>query len=166
MELSFGTSAAEVAVVGLGNPYCTDDGVGVAVVRALPPPAGCEVWESAQGSAYLAQSILGYSRVLIVDATSQLSPGEVRLGPLEEWERLGGERRGAHGMSLTRSLEMLRELNEETANTRCDDRMRVPEVWALAIGIPPDPPFGEVLSPQVAAAVRVAVEEVRGWLTK
>ena len=42
----------------------------------------------------------------------------------------------------------------------------VPECWALAIGIPADPPFGEGLSPQVAAAVPRAVEEVKRWLTE
>ncbi|MFO8033708.1 MAG: hydrogenase maturation protease [Candidatus Bipolaricaulota bacterium] len=186
MERSFGASTAEVAVVGMGNPYCTDDGVGVEVVRSLPSAAGYEVCEATEAGAYLAQKLVGYSRVLLVDAAPALPPGEIRLAPLEEWEALGGERRGAHGMSLTRALEMLRALtgDDHTAHkvrrhlptsgsvgpcARRPERgeeLRVPEVWALAIGIPPDPPFGEGLSPRVAAAVPAAVEEVRGWLTR
>lgn len=157
MERSFGVSAADVAVVGVGNPYCTDDGVGVFVVRALVPQEGVEVWETVQGGAYLAQTLLGFSRVLLVDAAPSLAPGEIRLRPLSAWEALGGERRGAHGLSLTQALEMVKALNDE---------LRVPEVWALAIGVAPDPPLGEGLSPQVAAAVPAAVEEVRGWLTR
>ncbi len=186
MESSFGASGADVAVVGVGNPYCTDDGVGVSVVRSLPPREDVEVWETAQGGAYLAQSLLGFSRVLLVDAAPFLPPGEFRLEHLSTWEALGGGYRGVHGMSLARALEMLKELNcdDNVAHKvrrypptggsvgAClrrgmpDDGLRVPEVWALAIGIPPDPPFGEGLTPRVAAAVPAAVEEVRGWLTR
>ncbi len=206
MGLSCGASGADVAVVGMGNPYCTDDGVGVSVVRSLPPRENVEVWETVQGGAYLAQTLLGYSRVLLVDAAPSLPPGEVRLQPLSAWEALGGERRGAHGLSLTQALEMLRALSGgdtsdagcdvalgdqrrtqgatlhqpersvgaclrrgEASQTSCDATdvgLKVPEVWALAIGVPPDPPFGEGLSPRVAAAVPAAVEEVRGWLTR
>ncbi len=182
MERSFGASVADTAVVGMGNPYCTDDGVGVAVARRLFPEAGgsCAVWETAQTGAYLAEKLLGFSRVLIIDGTPSLPPGELRVQPLEEWEAVGGERRGAHGMSLSRALEMLRSLTSQAScdatttvgsvgacpgrHGRVHEEVRVPEVWALAVGIPPDPPFGEGLSPRVAAAVQAAVEEVRGWL--
>lgn len=162
MERSFGASTAEVAVVGMGNPYCTDDGVGVAVVRSLPAHEGCTVVETAQSGAYLAEKLIGFSRVLIVDGATVLPAGEVRLRPLEEWEARGGERRGAHGMSLVQGLEFFGALSGGATA----DESGVPEVWALAIGIPPDPPFGEGLSPRVAAAVPAAVEEVRGWLTR
>ncbi len=210
MERSFGASVADTAVVGQGNPYCTDDGVGVAVARRLPSDVGenCAVWEAAQSGVYLAEKLLGFSRVLIIDGTPSLPPGEICVRPLREWEAVGGDRRGAHGMSLSQALEMLERLTSQsssdtTAQSNCDatppahpkersvgaclrrsggaclrrsgearsrraglenDQVRIPEVWALAVGIPPDPPFGEGLSPRVAAAVEAAVEEVRGWL--
>ncbi len=182
MARSFGVSDADQAVVGMGNPYCTDDGVGVRVARHVTGQRGVSVWESRQGGAYLAQSLLGFSRVLIVDAAPFLSPGDLQLMPLPALEAAGGERRGPHGMNLTQALETLRTLlrepvgaasiaahtvspDERSASVSARD-LRVPEVWALAIGIPRDPPFGEELSPQVAAAVPAAVQEVRGWLNR
>jgi len=171
MGRSFGASVADTAVVGMGNPYCTDDGVGVAVTRRLPSEVveGCAVWETAQSGVYLAEKLLGFSRVLIIDGTPLLPAGELRVQPLEEWEAVGGEHRGAHGMSLSRALEMLGSLTSQSGTrprraALVHDQVRVPEVWALAVGIPPDPPFGEGLTPRVAAAVQAAVEEVRGWL--
>ncbi len=74
------------------------------------------MWESAQGGAYLAHSLLGFCRVLLVDATPALAPGEVRLAPLADWEKLGGERRGTHGMSLSWALEMLKTLDADSAS--------------------------------------------------
>ncbi len=187
MERSFGVWDVDQAVVGMGNPYCTDDGVGVRVTRCLADQRSIRVWESRQGGVYLAQSLLGFSRVLIVDAASFLAPGACQLMPLAALEAAGGARRGPHGMNLTHALEALRTLLGQQGSgchvgaefssahdvsadvgvaTISSRELRVPDVWALAIGIPPDPPFGEGLSPQVAAAVPAAVQEVRGWLNR
>jgi len=197
MARSSGVSSASSVVVGLGNPYCTDDGVGTAVARALGPWEGAEIWESIKGGLALAEEVRGFRRVLLIDAAPFLQPGEFAMAPLSELEARGGERKGPHGINLSRALEVLSTLRgapgpegsvgacppppsatsqtscSRTSQTSCDateteeddvGRCGVPEVWALAIGIPPNPPFGEGLSPEVAASLPAALEEVRKWL--
>jgi len=166
MARSSGASSASSVVVGLGNPYCTDDGVGTAVVRALGPYEGAEVWESVKGGLALAEGVRGFRRVLLVDAAPFLQPGELRMAPLSELEGRGSERKGPHGINLSWALKMLTTLRGDPGPEGEDEvgGYGVPEVWALAIGIPPDPPLGEGLSPEVAASLPAALEEVRKWL--
>lgn len=156
-------------VVGLGNPYRTDDGVGIAVVRALKGnDALCVTafWESAHDSVPLAQALIGFERALIVDATPFLPVGEVVLLPIHTTSgikpnatgsdhrlRVTDHRLWLHGLGLAQALELLSAVG-----------MDVPMTWALAIGVPPDPPFGGLLSPEVAAAVPKAIEKVEEWL--
>ena len=146
--------AGKVVVVGLGNPYRTDDGVGIEVIRRLEGAVEAEVWEAARGGLPLAQALLGYSRVLVVDAAPFLPAGEVSLVPLAEIPRSSLGREGPHGLGLAGALSLLSRSG-----------LPVPECWALAIGVPPDPPFGEGLSQEVSRAVPRAVAEVMKWLT-
>ena len=135
-------------VVGLGNPDRSDDGVGPAVVQALGS-VEAEVWESLRTGLPLAQALVGFRRALVVDGAPFLPAGEFALFPL-------GPEQGSsypHGLGLAQALELLAWAGQE-----------VPEVWALAIGIPADPPFGRGLSPEVARAVSAAVAEVKKWL--
>ena len=64
-------------VLGLGNPILTDDGVGVwvaeAVRKALPPDLPVEICEVSVGGLRLMERMLGYDRVILVDA---LQPGD------------------------------------------------------------------------------------------
>lgn len=70
-------------VVGLGNPLLTDDGVGLRVIQylrlrlAVGTKVGLE--EDHCGGLRLMERMIGYSRVIIVDATrSGATPGTVR----------------------------------------------------------------------------------------
>ncbi len=140
-------------VVALGNPDRGDDGVGQAVVRALGPQPGVEVWEAVRGGLPLAEALVGYERALVVDACLDLPVGEVALVPLFVGE-LGPESgRWLHGLGLAQGLALLREAG-----------LPVPRTWALVIGVPADLPFGQGLSPEVARAVPRAVAEVKKWL--
>ncbi|MBN1219729.1 MAG: hydrogenase maturation protease [Anaerolineae bacterium] len=59
-------------VLGLGNPILTDDGVGVrvaeAVRAALPPDTSIEVSEASVGGLRLMERVVGYDRVILIDA--------------------------------------------------------------------------------------------------
>jgi len=59
-------------VLGLGNPILNDDGVGVrvaeAVQSALPPDSAIEVSEASVGGLELMERLLGYERVILIDA--------------------------------------------------------------------------------------------------
>lgn len=138
--------------MALGNPDRGDDGVGPAVVRALGSQPGVEVWEALRGGLPLAEALVGYDRALVVDACPDLPVGELALVSLDgEPGPEGG--RWLHGLGLAQGLALLREAG-----------LPVPRTWALAIGVPADPPFGRGLSPEVARAVPRAVAEVRKWL--
>lgn len=152
-----------VVVVALGNPDRADDGVGPAVVRALTPPRGVEVWEAVRGGLPLAQALVGFTRALIVDACPALPEGELALfalcpdatrdGGVASPRVCDGSAGWPHGMGLAQALAALRAAG-----------LPVPETWALAIGVEGDLPFGRGLSPQVAAALPQAVAEVNRWL--
>ena len=178
-------SPARVAVVALGNPYRGDDGVGPAVLRALRSViryplsvksgeayatsavpgsrltdhgsriTDYDLLESAHGGLPLAQALVGYRRALIVDAAPFLPAGELLLFPItDHGSRITDHVQWLHGLGLPEAFSALEKAG-----------FAVPECWALAIGVPPDPPFGEGLSPEVAAAVPRAVEEVKAWLS-
>ncbi|MGY4706772.1 hydrogenase maturation protease [Candidatus Bipolaricaulota sp. J31] len=173
MGRSRNASAAR-AIVALGNLYRTDDGVGIALLRALESvirdplsvnseigttPCGsritvhgsrCDLLESVRDGLRLAEAILGYEGVLIVDAAPWLPAGEIRRFRLEELPDRAGY---PHGLGLRGALEALRRIGEG-----------VPEVEVLAIGVPGDLPFGEGLSPEVERALPRALAEVKRWL--
>lgn len=138
------------AVVALGNPDRADDGVAHHVVFGLFPREGVEVFSSVKSGMDLAFSLLGYEKVLLIDADPSRPPGEVAL------LKLGGETEGGgyfHGLGLAEAFGVLQRAG-----------MPVPEVWVLAIGVPKDVPFRRGLSPKVAAAVPKAKEVVEKWL--
>ncbi|MCX7750844.1 MAG: hydrogenase maturation protease [Candidatus Bipolaricaulota bacterium] len=140
-------------VVALGNPDRGDDGVGPAVVRALGPQPGVEVWEAVRGGLPLAEALVGYERALVVDACPALPVGEVALVPLFDGRSVPAGERWLHGLGLAQGLALLAAAGRP-----------VPATWALAIGVPTDLPFRRGLSPKVARAVPHAVAEVKRWL--
>ncbi len=156
---SCGASCAKAAVVALGNPYRGDDGVGPALLRLLAVTGDAsrvtrhdvDLLEGIHDGLRLAEALLGYERVLVVDAAPWLPPGEVKRFPLEELSATVGY---FHGLGFRAALEMVAHAGGE----------EVPEVEILAIGIPEDPRFGEGLSPVVERALPLALKEATRWL--
>ena len=139
------------AIVALGNPYRTDDGAGIALLRLLEATRNeVDLVEAVHDGVRLAEAIRGYRRVLIVDAAPWLPVGEVRRYSLREFPARAGY---FHGVGLRAALDAFKLAGEE-----------MPEVEVLAIGVPADPPFGEGLSPEAEAALPRALEEVERWL--
>lgn len=74
-------SVGRTLVAGLGNPIVSDDGVGVAVAREvarrLGPVPGLSVTELYAGGLRLMDALVGYSRVVLIDAmlTGLHAPG-------------------------------------------------------------------------------------------
>lgn len=146
-------------VLGLGNPVLTDDGVGFAVVeevRKRIPAADVTVSQASVGGLSLLELVVGYDRVVIVDAirTAGGTPGEVhQLSP----DDFRGSIRAAstHDVDLATALELGRQLGMEIPD----------EMVILAIEAADVESFGEELTPSVAAAVPQAVELVLEQLT-
>lgn len=138
-------------VLGLGNPILTDDAVGFAVATALRKRLDREdviVGEASLGGLSLLEFIVGYDRVIIIDAIRtragqpgrihRLSPDEFQGSPRAVW---------THDVTFATALELGRQLN-----------MDIPkEIVILGIEAADVDVFGEELTPKVAAAVpRVA----------
>ncbi|MBK9121884.1 MAG: hydrogenase maturation protease [Chloroflexi bacterium] len=72
MTTSNARTTPKVLVIGLGNPILMDDGVGVLtaehVRNVLPADSGIDVIELSVGGITLMEQMVGYDRVIIIDA--------------------------------------------------------------------------------------------------
>jgi hydrogenase maturation protease len=109
---------SDTLILGLGNPFRGDDGVGAAVVAALQKrhlPSGVTVEDVGTPGLELLLLWQGYHRVLIVDAAEMgMEPGIWRRFLLEEADlpfddvSLQGT---LHGVGLAESLALARALD-------------------------------------------------------
>jgi hydrogenase maturation protease len=149
---------AHTVVVGLGNPLLADDGVGIAVVRALVgrlAGTGVRVEESAWGGLRFLDLLAGYDRAVLVDAI------QWRHGPVGTVYCLTPEEAiptvratGYHDLSLGQALALGSHLG-----------MPLPRsVVVFAVEVVDTTTVRESLSPAVAAAVPEVVREVEDLL--
>lgn len=146
-------------VVGLGNPILGDDGVGWRVAQelqtldgtALSLPADVECL--ALGGLSLMESLIGYERAIIIDAlySCEGSPGRVFYFALTELpDPSAGHTTAAHDTSLQTALRVGRAMGAALPD----------DIMVVAIEAERVYDFCEELSPQVAAAVPLAVQQV------
>jgi len=139
-------------VLGLGNPILTDDAVAFAVVEEVRRRIDREdvtVSQASVGGLGLLELVVGYDRVIILDAiqTGLAAPGYIhRLTP----DEFRGSLRAAssHDVSLTTALEIGRQLRKDLPK----------EIVIIAVEAADVETFGEELTPTVAAAVPEVVE--------
>jgi len=150
-------------VIGLGNPILGDDGVGWWVVDALEDRLGrdeglrrsvgdVELDRVAVGGLSLMERLVGYDRVILVDAIlGGEMPGTVSVGSLAEIVcHLAGHLDSAHDVSLPEALCAGRALGA-----------RLPaEITVVSVAVRSVDRFDEQLSPEVAAALQGAVDDV------
>lgn len=142
-------------ILGLGNPLVTDDSVGLRVVAGLKGRLAdrpeFEIDEDYWGGLRLMERMVGYDRVIVVDAICtggppgtifQLTPGDI---PTQRSA-------SAHDMTLPTALALGRQAGLHLPK---DDDI-------LLVGIEAEDilNFGETCTPAVAAAVPLAVEEI------
>jgi len=152
-----------VLVLALGNPILGDDGVAFHVLERLRPrlKEGPDLVldEAMAGGIELLTNIVGFDRVLIVDAvkTPGAVPGQVRTlreGDFEESLHASSP----HSTNFATAMAMGRAMHPE----------EMPGVVAI-IGVEVERvhEFTEEMTPAVEAAVPVAMEEaarvLRGW---
>ncbi len=147
-----GHAQLKILVLGLGNPILTDDAVGIIVaeeVRRRLDREDVVVDQASVGGLGLLELVLGYDRVIIVDAiqTEAGQPGQIhRLTP----DQFRGNLRAAstHDVTLATALELGRRLHKDVPK----------EIVILAVEAADTETFGEELTPAVAAAVPEVVE--------
>ncbi len=159
-------------VVGLGNPILGDDGVGWKIAEkiqeALNNPQSSignaqsvEVDCFSLGGLSLMERLIGYTRVILVDAihTGQKPVGSIGVLPLGNLpDYSAGHTTAAHDTSLRTALNVGRSMGVSLPN---DDNVIVVAIEAENVY-----DFSEKLSPSVESAVPVAVEKVIELLKK
>ena len=142
-------------VIGLGSPILTDDSVGLCVARAFYEAghaltADADVKELHAGGLGLVEAMDGYDCAIVVDAMKTgARPGEIRV--LREAEFGACVNSGsAHDMNLAGALKTGRMLG-----------LSLPaSIRLFGIEAFDAETFGETLTPDVAAAVPIAVRMI------
>jgi len=141
-------------ILGLGNSILTDDAVGFAVieeVRKQLDRGDVTVSEASVGGLSLLELVVGYDKVIIIDAiqTSAAQPGEIhRLSP----DEFRGTLRGAstHDITFATALELGHQLGMDMPR----------EIVIFAVEAVDVETFGQELTAAVAAAVPKVVKLV------
>lgn len=138
-------------VVGLGNIYRRDDGVGVAAAAALDElaPPGVDVVTGIAESVGLLEAWSGATLAVLIDAavTPGLSPGRVRRWGADDLVV-------AHGWTSSHTLDLAH------AYALGQALGQVPDTLVLFTVQPADTGYGIGLTPPVATAVPNVVDAV------
>ncbi len=143
-------------VLGLGNPILTDDGIGVYVVREVAArglPNDVDVQEACVGGLRLLEVIVGYDRLILVDAiqTRDGAPGQIyRLVPDDLHASLHAG--STHDLSFQGALAWGRRIGMALP---AEDAITI-----VAVEVEDVLTFGETLTPAVAVAVPLAAAAV------
>lgn len=146
------THAGQTLIIGIGNPYRRDDGIGHAVIRelaCLELENVCLCEHSGEGSS-LMEMWEGYDRVILVDAVlSGAEPGTIyRLEAHHQPIPASFFHYSTHAFSLAEAVELSRALGT------LPEEMIIYGVEGADFG------YGEGLSPQVEAALEALVRQI------
>ena len=140
-------------IIGLGQAFAGDDGVGLAVLRALRAerlPDFVELAEVADPGA-LVELLASDAAIVLVDAILGQPAGELaELSPKTLADRAPG-RLSSHGVSVPQAIGLARALAQSSTP---------PTIQIIAISIARPDRCAQGLSPEVAAAVPRAVQRV------
>jgi hydrogenase maturation protease len=142
-------------ILGLGNPLLRDDSVGLRVIQELQDRLaarpGIEVSEDYWGGLRLMERMIGFDRVIVVDAMrSGGAPGVVRrLSP----DSVPTQRSASsHDVNLPTALQLGRMAGAQLPS---DDRIVLIGIEAADVET-----FSEQLTPEVLGAIPEAVKLV------
>jgi hydrogenase maturation protease len=147
-------------VLGLGNPILTDDGVGVRVAEkvcaSLPVRTHIDVAEVSVGGLALMEAMIGYDRVLLIDAIQANGDpaGSVHRMTLDDLRDISPTQHSSspHDTNLITALEM----------GRCMGMTLPSDIVIYAISVENISDFGDGLTPAVAASVPKVVADILG----
>ncbi len=106
----------KIIVIGLGNPILTDDGVGVKVAYEVEKALGANIpinltiTEASVGGLRLMELLVGYDRVILIDAlltNNGHEPGTIHHMTLDDLRHISPTQHSAsaHDTSLVTALE-------------------------------------------------------------
>lgn len=144
-------SSGKTLVLGLGNILMGDEGVGVHVVRALERlahPDGVEYLDGGTGGFILLEPMQTADRVVIIDATTDGNPIGTVSRTVPRFSRDYPPTLTAHDVGIKDLLDIFYMLDGGR------------EVTLYTISIDPRQPITLNLSPQIAKAAEVAVDQI------
>ena len=140
-------------ILGVGNKILGDDGVGIYIANEIKKKINnpdIKVDEAITGGMNLLDLILGYEKVIIIDAVKSKdgSHGKVERISLNNFNTMHSF--NPHDVSLNEAIEMAKKLGEN----------RIPkEIIIIGIMMKSIPlEFGENLSKEIAAIIPEAVD--------
>jgi len=140
-------------ILGVGNKILGDDGVGICIANEVKKKINnpdIKVDEAITGGMNLLDLILGYDKVIIIDAVKSKdgSHGKVERISLNNFNTMHSF--NPHDVSLNEAIEMAKKLGEN----------RIPkEIIIIGIMMKSIPlEFGENLSKEIAAIIPEAVD--------
>jgi len=157
----------QTLVVGLGNPILTDDGVGVKVAYAVEEelgpniPENITVTEASVGGLRLMELMIGYDRVILIDAIMTSNGhdyGHIHELSLEDLRQITPTEHSAsaHDTSLITALDAGKHLG-----------LHMPtDFEIIAVEVENVMDFSEDPTPAVAAAIPKVTEMVLDALRK
>jgi hydrogenase maturation protease len=142
----------DILVLGIGNLLMNDEGVGIHVITALEKAggiAGADLMDGGTGGFHLLGFIQSYKTIIIIDASlDQYTPGHVRvLQP--RYAKDFPKQLSAHEIGLKDLIDSAVLLGN------------MPQLHLIAVSVKEFQDMGMELSPEVAAAIPVAMERVR-----
>jgi hydrogenase maturation protease len=150
------SSAKKILILGVGNPYRRDDGIGPAVIGRLKSENNLERIELLDGGIdglSLIDYIEGYEKVLVVDAVDMgMAPGEVRMfSPEEAKLTIKADALSTHGFGLAEVIALMEKLEMKTD-------MHIIGIQAK------DVTFGEGMSPEVSSKLEEVLKLIKEHL--
>jgi len=155
----------KILVIGLGSPIITDDGVGLKVACEVEKALASErreditVTEASAGGVRLMEAMIGYDRVILIDAFMQRkdnNPGTVHKMTLDDLRDISPTQHSAcaHDTTLVTALDAGRRMG-----------LHLPKnITIFAIEVENISEFGEESTPAVAAAIPEVTAMVLGEL--
>jgi hydrogenase maturation protease len=155
-----GKKKLKTLILGLGNPILSDDGVGPAVARELEgalDPKVATVVEASLGGLNLIDLLVGYERVIIIDAIKTEGGQAGQIYKLDSAALTTTRYTGSpHDVNLATALELGKKLG-----------LAIPQkIDIFAIEVADTERFSEEFTPAVAAAIPVCVEMIRREIGK
>jgi len=146
-------SANQRVIIGVGNPFREDDGIGPAVIAQLRDDpalnAQADLYDGGTDGLGLIPVIERYTQAIIVDAVRMgLPPGTIKVfTPQDVAFPIQSDSLSTHGFGLAQVMELLPQLGNTTALT--------------IVGIEPESVnFAEGLSPAVKKSLPEVVRRV------
>jgi hydrogenase maturation protease len=148
-------------VVGLGNPILTDDGVGVKVAYEVEQAVlatsrdDIDVIEASAGGLRLMEMMIGYDRLVLIDAFSSSNghqPGRIHQLTFDDLREISPTQHStcAHDTTFVTAIEMGRTIG-----------LKLPTMISIyGIEVENLYEFGDEPTPAVAAAIPEAVAAV------